>query len=87
MTDRQITFLRVVKKKMREAKIIDQNDLARRMGIPHYSLSRYLSGKRKPDIDTIVRMAKALHCTTDELLIFDDETIKWALNLHKDTQK
>ncbi|MBO5318994.1 MAG: helix-turn-helix transcriptional regulator [Ruminococcus sp.] len=82
MTERQIAFLRVVKKKMGD---MTQKEFANELGITEATLSRYLTGQREPSLSMIVRMSEVLKCTTDDLLKFDDETIRWALNLHKNT--
>ena len=56
-----------------------QKELAKETGLTEASLSRYIAGSRSPRADNIVRIAKALHVTTDYLLgtdepkLFDEE--------------
>lgn len=45
-----------------------QKDLAELIGVTESTLSRYMSGERKPDLKTLSNMATALHTTTDYLL-------------------
>lgn len=47
---------------------IMQKELAELIGVTESTLSRYLSGERKPDLKTLSNMATALHTTTDYLL-------------------
>lgn len=46
-----------------------QQDLGKMVGVSKNAISQYESGVRKPDIITLKKLAKALGCTTDELLI------------------
>ena len=45
-----------------------QKELATLIGVTESALSRYLSGDREPDLETLSNMATALHTTTDYLL-------------------
>lgn len=45
-----------------------QKDLAELIGVTESTLSRYMSGERKPDLNTLSNLATALHTTTDYLL-------------------
>lgn len=49
---------------------INQKELAESIGVTGAAMSRYLSRKRTPKIDVIVRLASAFACTTDELIMF-----------------
>ena len=48
-----------------------QKDLAEELGISATNINRYISGEREPDVPTIVNIARALHTTTDYLLVYD----------------
>ena len=49
-----------------------QKDLAKETGLTEAALSRYIAGSRSPRADDVVRIAKALHVTTDHLLGTDE---------------
>ena len=49
-----------------------QKDLSKETGITEASLSRYITGSRSLRADDVVRIAKALHVTTDYLLGTDE---------------
>lgn len=49
---------------------INQKELAESIGVTEAAMSRYLSCKRAPRIDVIVRLASVFACTTDELIMF-----------------
>lgn len=49
-----------------------QEDLAKETGITMDSLAMYISGYRSPKAEDIVKIAKALHVTTDYLLGMDE---------------
>ena len=49
-----------------------QEDLAKETGITIDSLAMYISGYRSPKAEDIVKIAKALHVTTDYLLGMDE---------------
>jgi len=52
-----------------------QAEFARRIGLPQNSYSRYESGERVPDIDTLSQMASSLNVSSDWLLgLADDRT-------------
>lgn len=45
-----------------------QRYLAELTGIPSSNISRYENGERKPDIDTLIRLADFLNCSVDYLV-------------------
>lgn len=49
---------------------INQAQLAESIGVSRAAMSKYLSCKRTPRIDVIVRMAIRFGCSVDELTIF-----------------
>lgn len=55
-----------------KATLKDQEDLAKETGISMDSLAMYISGYRSPNAEDIVKIAKALHVTTDYLLGMDE---------------
>lgn len=55
---------------------ISQRELARIAKIPEPTLSRYLNKQRIPRADQIVNIAKALECSTSELIQFGEMVIK-----------
>lgn len=65
--DLQKIFSKRIKRKLVSLGI-DQRELAKRAGISEVSLSRYMSGYRKPTYDIIIRIAQALHCSPGELI-------------------
>ena len=52
---------------------ITQHALAVQAGITDTSMSRYISGDRIPDAPVVLRIAKALHSTSDFLLGYSAE--------------
>lgn len=55
-------------KKLREQNNINQKDFAKKMNVSNVVLSRYESDERKPDYDTLQRIADYFNVTTDYLL-------------------
>lgn len=47
---------------------ISQVDLAKAIGVTGSAVSQYESGKRKPNIDTLKKIAQVLDCTVDDLI-------------------
>lgn len=45
-----------------------QNELARLVGLTGSAISQYESGKRKPNIDMLKKIAQVLNCTVDDLI-------------------
>ena len=50
-----------------------QRELANKTGITEATISRYAQSKRTPKGPEIVKISKALGCTTDFLLGLDDK--------------
>jgi len=57
----------------REKKGWSQKYIAENTGIPSSNISRYETGERKPDIETLLAMADFLGCSVDYLLGRTDE--------------
>lgn len=55
-------------KKLRDRENIQQNDFAKKIGVSNVVLSRYESGERKPDYDTLDKIADYFQVSTDYLL-------------------
>lgn len=55
-------------KSLRESENIQQNEFAKKIGVSNVVLSRYESGERKPDYDTLVTIADYFNVTIDYLL-------------------
>ena len=53
-------------------KNMTQKELAEEADISEQNMSKYMNCNRTPRPDKIVRIAKALECTTDELIVFDE---------------
>ena len=49
-----------------------QRQFAQKIGMTEVSVSRYVNNDRLPNANVVVRMAKALGISTDELLGMDD---------------
>ena len=47
---------------------IEQQELAKRIGVSKMTISYYESGMRVPTVANLVSIADALHCSIDELL-------------------
>ena len=49
-------------------KVIQQKELAERIGLTEATMSRYISGDRDPKPEVLANIATALHTTSDYLL-------------------
>ncbi len=58
----------VVLRKARERKKLTQVALAKRIGVHRVTVTRLESGSRKPSMDMLQRLAKALKVTVAELV-------------------
>lgn len=47
---------------------MQQADLAKELSVSRVSISRYETGERDPDIETILRLCEIFGCTSDYLL-------------------
>ena len=55
-------------KELRRKQGITQAELASRIGVVESAISLYESGKREPDISTLIKIAKCLNTTVDYLI-------------------
>lgn len=72
-------------KELREKEKLSREALAEKIGITYWSLSKYETGKREPDIDTLQKIADFFMVTLDYLtgrvddphgrIKFDDEVL------------
>lgn len=53
---------------LRSARGMQQADLAKELSVSRVSISRYETGERDPDIETILRLCEIFGCTSDYLL-------------------
>lgn len=53
---------------LRDSEDIQQVDFAKKIGVSNVVLSRYESGERKPDYETLIKIADYFDVTTDYLL-------------------
>ena len=60
-------------KRLREAKKLTQREVWEAAEVSKSSLTAYENGRSDPTGETIVKLAKALGVTTDELLLDDQE--------------
>ena len=49
-----------------------RKELAASAGISQMTISRYLNGQQSARIDIILRLAKALNCSVDDLVAVDE---------------
>lgn len=68
-------FARTVKNKLKQRRM-KQKELAKEANVTEAAMTGYMRCRRSPRIDTVVRMADALKCTTDELIRYNDKNDK-----------
>lgn len=56
----------------RKANNLTQRQLAEKLNILYQVFQRYENGTRTPNVDTAIRLAKALNTTVEELFVLDD---------------
>lgn len=62
---------------VRKISDLTQDELGKRAGVPATSIAHFESGRRQPSIESIVRLAAALHVSTDHLLgVLTRETLE-----------
>ena len=52
----------------RKALGLTQGDIAKKLGVDQSSVHLWESGKTKPRVDTLIKLAKLLKCTVNDLL-------------------
>ena len=58
-----------------QARNLTQKELSQLSGISESSISRYLRSKKRPRLDIVVNVAKALNVSTSYLLDEDDKAV------------
>ena len=59
-------------KKLREQDGMSQDELSAAAGVSRLSIGNYERGVRKPDVDTLIKIAETFHVSTDYLLGISD---------------
>ena len=63
----------VILKKMREKRGWNQAELSRRSGVPQPMISEIETSEVKfPRVDTLYKLAQALRCMVDDLIVTDE---------------
>ena len=65
-------FARRLRRIAHQNKDYNQKELAEASGISEVTISRYYNGLRSPSSDNLVRIARALDCTIDDLIMVDE---------------
>ena len=60
-------------RKIRKSKKISQGSLAALIGVTQAAVSQWESGKTTPTAQNIIDLARILDCTTDDILIAEEE--------------
>ena len=55
-------------RRLREAQGFSQLEFAMALGVTPGAVSHWENGRRKPDIDDLVRIAQLLNCKVDDLI-------------------
>lgn len=55
-------------RRLREAQGFSQLEFAMALGVTQGAVSHWENGRRKPDIDDLVRIAQLLNCKVDDLI-------------------
>lgn len=55
-------------RRLREANGYSQLEFAMALGVTQGAVSHWETGRRKPDIDDLVRIAQLFHCKLDDLI-------------------
>ena len=55
-------------RRIRRERGMSVEELAKKVGVHPFSIYRYESGKREPGVSVANRIAKALHCTIEDLV-------------------
>lgn len=74
MTEQELKneFSRRLKRLAHQKGRYDQKELAERSGISEVTISYYMNGMCLPKMSNIVKLAQALDCSTDELIMVDE---------------
>lgn len=75
MEDLQKEVLNRIKKMLKERRMT-QNDLAQKLGVEQYKVSRFLSGKPFPSLNTLLKISQILKCSIYYLLAIREQSEK-----------
>lgn len=70
-------------KLLREKRKLTQNELAEKLQVSKITVSQWEQGRREPSLKMVIKIAKILSCSCDELLVGGEET--FVLCSHYDT--
>ncbi len=66
--------MKIILETMRKKRNMSQIELTRKSGVPQGMISEIETGTvRFPRVDTMGKLARALKCTVDDLIQWDDE--------------
>ena len=63
-------------KELRNIKNLNQDQVAQVLGVSRQAYANYESGKREPDLQTVIKLANYFDVSLDELLKIDDYTVE-----------
>ena len=55
-------------REIRKSQGMTAQALAEKLGVSQGAISHYETGRRKPSIDMVVKMAKVFNCSVDDLI-------------------
>lgn len=67
---------RLRKRMRKKRKDMTQKELAILSGVEEHTISRYMNMTRKPSAEAVYKLAKALDCTPNDLIYFDDNNLE-----------
>ena len=68
---------------IRSSSGMTQEQVAERLGVTRQALSSYESGRTRPDIDTLIRLAEIYGCTPDDILYGPGGSAKARLRINR----
>jgi transcriptional regulator with XRE-family HTH domain len=74
-------------RELREAKLLTQSDLARKLSVTRSSVNAWEMGISTPSIENIIELAKTFHVSTDYILGLDNQTMINISNLNVDEKE
>ena len=72
-------------RELRQKMNLSQNEMAKKLGIPHTTLFNYEASKSEPNIETLIKLADFFNITIDELVGRPIDIVN--LNFLDDTRK
>lgn len=73
MNDEELTelFIKRIRQRL-NTNHMKRIDISRKTGIPKNTISQYMTGRRKPTYDKVIRIAQALECEPGDLINIDE---------------